>query len=106
MSREVRIQCGPLDGVISALLDFDSDAVRAGLGELLARPDLSGDVHLTDARHGEFRASVTLNHGRGTLRARFASAYADQDGGCELTLTTDQSFLAETLRQLGGDWSV
>ena len=102
VSREMRIECGPLDGLIKGTFDFDADAVRAALHDLLKRPDLSGEVRIAEAEHGEFRAWINLDHGTGVLSTRFESEFGLQDGGGVLTLTTDQSYLRETLRVLDG----
>ena len=99
-SREAEIECGPLRGVISGFFDFDPFAVAQALRELLNRRDLTGEVFLTGSEHGGFRASVSLDRGRGQLAATFASGFAMQDGGGTLMLTTDQSHLTEAVRQL------
>jgi hypothetical protein len=100
ISREARVECGPLDGVVSGFFDFDPVAVHEELRALLQRPDLAGDVYLTGAEHGEFRATLSIDHGRGVLAMEFESGYAMQDGGGTLTLTTDQSHVNEALRQI------
>jgi hypothetical protein len=96
----MRLECGPLDGRIKAWFDFDLELVRVELRDLLARPDLTGRVRITGAEHGEFSAVVDLHHGRGALSATLASGYARADGGGTLTLTTDQSYLHQTLSAL------
>lgn len=100
VSEEARIECGPLEGTVRGCFDFDAAAVKQSLVALLARPDLTGHVHLTGSEHGEFRATLDLDHGRGVLTAGFESGYGMQDGGGTLTLMTDQSSLPEALRAL------
>jgi hypothetical protein len=73
ISREVRIECGPLDGRVRGWFDFDPDAVRRELRSLLARRDLTGHVRLTGAEHGEFGAVLDLDHGRGVISATVKS---------------------------------
>jgi hypothetical protein len=100
ISREARVECGPLDGVVSGFFDFDPAAIRTQLRELLQEPDLTGDVVLTGAEHGEFRATLSLDHGRGVLAMEFESGFAMQDGGGALRLTTDQSHVREAMQHI------
>lgn len=100
VSGEMRLKCGPLDGRIRAVFNFDAQAVREALRDLLERPDLTGEVHIAEAEHGEFRVGLQLDHGRGVVSAHVASEYAMEDGGGTLVLTTDQTYVGEALRAL------
>jgi hypothetical protein len=100
ISREMRVECGPLDGRVKGFFDFEVDATRTGLRARLERPDLTGQLCIASAEHGEFRATIDLERGRGRLTIMIATAYATQDGGGTLTLTTDQSYLQHALRAL------
>lgn len=100
ISREMRLECGPLDGRVKAWFEFDLEAVRSELRNLLARPDLTGRLRISGAEHGEFSSIVDLDHGRGVISTTVANAVARADGGGTLTLTTDQSYLRQTLSEL------
>ena len=100
ISREMRVECGPLDGRVKAWFDFDLEAVRSECRNLLARPDLTGQLRISGAEHGEFSSIVDLDHGRGVISTTVAGGVAGADGGGTLTLTTDQSYLRQTLSEL------
>ncbi|MGZ3437821.1 MAG: hypothetical protein ACXU9O_16235 [Gemmatimonadaceae bacterium] len=100
ISREMRVECGPLDGRVRALFDFDVDVAREGLRALLEHPDLTGQLRITSAEHGEFRATRDVERGRGRLTIVVATVQAMQDGGGTLMLTTDQRYLQHALRAL------
>ena len=67
VSDEARIECGPLDGRVSAVLDLDLDQLRDEIGRLLDEPTLTGDVLIAGSEHGTFSARLRLDHGRGTV---------------------------------------
>jgi hypothetical protein len=100
VSREARVEFGPLVGTVSAFLDFDPVATRHALRELLHQRDLTGDVYLTESEHREFRASASIDHGRGVLTMKLETGFAMQNGRGTLILTTDQSHLNEALKQI------
>lgn len=60
--------------MLSGFFDFDSVAIREELRELLQWRDLTGGVYLTGAEHGEFEATLSLDHGRGTLAVQSRAA--------------------------------
>ena len=99
ISREMRLECGPLDGRVKAWFDFDLEAVRTELRDLLARSDLTGRVRISGAEHGEFSSIADLDHGLGVISNTVASGFARADGGGTLTLTTDQSCLRQALSE-------
>src|SRR5690349_15549155 len=95
---DVEIHVGPLAGRIEGPLALDLAMMRGDLKAMLSSPTLSGRASVESVEH-DFILRVEISNGKGTARGRVTTQFKD-DGGLTFELTTDQSHLAQTLRQL------
>jgi hypothetical protein len=98
--REVVIALGPFHGTMASWMHFDAGWFREELRQLLRRSDLTGEIKVASGVEAGFRVALHLDKGRGEVQVEITSEFGLQDGSLNLTLTTDQSFLAETLQDL------
>jgi hypothetical protein len=95
---DVEVRVGPLVGRIEGSLALDLARLRDGLREMLSSRSLTGRASVESVEH-DFLLRVEIANGKGTARGRVTTQFAN-DGGLTFELTTDQSYLVETLRQL------
>ena len=92
------LQVGPLAGEIATVIGLDLPRMRDDLAAALSSPTLTGGTSMESVEH-DFSLSVEIAKGKGSIQGRVTTQFRD-DGGLTFVLTTDQSFLRETLRQI------
>lgn len=95
----IHLTLGPLTGEVATVLGLDTVRVRDELASALASTDLTGGTHFASVE-GDLQVRVELHHGKGTIVARVDRGFGLEDGYAEIRLTTDQTFLTATVRQL------
>lgn len=98
--REVAIGFGAFQGTVASWMHFDAELFRKELHQLLRSPYLTGEIRVASGVEAGFGVALSLAKGRGEVQVEITSEFGLQDSSLILTLTTDQSFLAETLRDL------
>ena len=68
------------------------------LAAALSSPNLSGGMSLESVEH-DLSVRVEVSMGEGTVQGSVTTHFKS-DGGLTFVLTTDQSYLRETLRQI------
>ena len=72
--------------------------MRDDLSRALSSPTLTGRTIIESIEH-DFVFRIDIENGKGFARGRITSQFAD-DGSLDFALSTDQSYLVETLKQL------
>ena len=68
------------------------------LAAALSSPNLTGGTSLESVEH-DLSVRVEVAYGKGTVQGSVTTQFKS-DGGLTFVLTTDQSYLRETLRQI------
>jgi hypothetical protein len=92
------LQVGALAGQIATVIGLDLPRMRDDLAAALSSPTLTGGTSMESVEH-DFSLSVEIAKGKGSIRGTVTTQFRD-DGGLTFVLTTDQSYLHETLRQI------
>jgi hypothetical protein len=92
------LKVGPLVGELTTLVGLDLPRVRDELAAALKWPALTGGTSIESVEH-DFRLRVELAEGKGVIQGWVTTQFKS-DGGLEFALTTDQTFLRETLAQI------
>lgn len=101
--RLLRVTFSTMTGEIRTPIDADPLELRDALRALLTSDDLTGTMTLVGVEADLSFVRFELVKGRGSITARLEPTFPS-DGRLELTVTTDQAALANTLRQL--EWLV
>jgi hypothetical protein len=89
---------GPLVGELATDLGLDLPRMRDELAAALSSRRLTGGTSLQSVEH-DLLVRVEITHGKGTVQGSVTTQFKS-DGGLRFVLTTDQSYLRETLRQI------
>jgi hypothetical protein len=89
---------GPLVAEIATVVGLDLPRMRNELAAALSSPNLTGGTSLKSVEH-DLWVRVGIARGKGTVQGSVTTQFKS-DGGLTFVLTTDQSFLRETLRQI------
>jgi hypothetical protein len=95
---DITLRLGPLLGHVEATIGLDLSAMRDDLSRALSSPTLTGGTSIESVEH-DFVFRIDIENGKGLARGRITTQFAD-DGRLDFALSTDQSYLGETLRQL------
>jgi hypothetical protein len=80
------------------LVGLDLPRMRDQLSAMLSSRHISGSTSFESIEH-DLLVRVEILNGSGTVRGSVTTQFA-ADGGLEFVLSTDQSYLAETRRQI------
>jgi hypothetical protein len=94
----VSLMVGPLVGEIATVVGPDLLRMRDELAAALSSRTLTGGTSLQSVEN-DFSIRVEIANGKGTVQGTLTTRFKS-DGGLTFVLTTDQSYLAETLRQI------
>jgi len=89
---------GPLVGEVATVVGLDLPRMRDELAAALSSRRLTGGTSLESVEH-DLSVRVEIAHGKGTVQGSVTTQFKS-DGGLKFALTTDQSYLRETLRQI------
>jgi hypothetical protein len=89
---------GPLTAEVATVVGLDLPMMRDELAAALPAPNLTGGTSLESVEH-DLSVRVEVAMGKGTVQG-FVTTQFKSDGGLTFVLTTDQSYLRETLRQI------
>lgn len=92
------LQVGTLAGEIATVIGLDLPRMRDELAAALSSRTLTGGTSLESVEH-DFSLRAEIAKGKGSIRGT-VTTWFQSDGGLTFELTTDQSYLAETLRQI------
>ena len=95
----IHLMLGALTAEITTVLGLDAVRVRNELTAALKSSDIAGATHFSSVE-GDLQVRIELQHGRGTIIARVTRGFGLEDGYAEIRLTTDQTFMTDTARQL------
>jgi hypothetical protein len=85
---------------VKTLHHFDPDRLHSELRDLLSSRTLSGEINVASGVEPDFGATLHLERGCGEFRVSITSQFGLQDGAATVAISTDQTFLHETLREL------
>ena len=89
---------GPLVAEVATVVGLDLPRMRDELEAALSSPTLTGGTSLESVEH-DLSVRVEVSMGKGTVQGSVTTQFKS-DGGLTFVLTTDQSYLRETLRQV------
>ena len=89
---------GPLVGEVATVVGLDLPRMRDELSAALSSPTLTGGPSLESVEH-DLSVRVEVAMGKGTVRGSVTTQFKS-DGSLTFVLTTDQSYLRETLQQI------
>jgi hypothetical protein len=89
---------GPLVAEVATVVGLDLPRMRDELAAALSSPNLTGGTRLESVEH-DLSVRVEVSMGKGTVQGSVTTHFKS-DGGLTFVLTTDQSYLRETLRQI------
>ena len=80
------------------MVGLDLPRMRDQVAAILSSRHISGSTSFGSVEH-DLLVRVEILNGKGTVRGSVTTQFA-ADGGLEFVLSTDQSYLAETRRQI------
>jgi hypothetical protein len=89
---------GPLVAEVATVVGLDLPRMRDELAAALSSPNLTGGTSLESVEH-DLSVRVEVAMGKGTVQGSVTTQFRS-DGRLTFVLTTDQSHLRETLRQI------
>jgi hypothetical protein len=92
------LRLGPLSADVATLPTLDPRRVHDELRAILESRALTGTVTFGSVEH-DFDVRIEVDHGKGRIVTTITTQFA-APGRAEFILTTDQTFLAESVREL------